>query len=206
MNVATIFVDQSEAQRKIRQYRALNKKQMTSEDRRLLNLYKAVSRGARVVNIKAAFQSAGLNEKGQPKLAIARADWRTVYFHPKYTIEVSDRSVWSSWNVPGVGAFTDTAEPNSQAYGKTICLPRGTFGGNLATRSIKSSVPHIPANIRPTINLSNFHILFEVQKWEEYPVDPFLLRRIDGYLFVVVAEWELTELEASLLGAMRTGN
>jgi len=66
-------------------------------------------------------------------------------------------------------------------------------------------VPHIPPPIRPQIHLRNFHILFEVEKWNEYPVDPYLLRRIEGHLFVVVAEWELTALEAALLGSM-TGN
>jgi len=65
--------------------------------------------------------------------------------------------------------------------------------------------PHIPPALRPKINLKNFHILFEVQSWEEYPVDPFLLRRIQGNLFLIIAEWELTPLEASLLEAMKKG-
>jgi hypothetical protein len=29
-----------------------------------------------VINIDAAFKETGLNERGQPKLAIARADWK----------------------------------------------------------------------------------------------------------------------------------
>jgi hypothetical protein len=69
---------------------------------------------------------------------------------------------------------------------------------------LKSAVPHIPANLRPKFKLNNYHILFEVQNWEEYPVDPFLLKRVVGNLFIVIAEWELTELEASLLGSMRS--
>ena len=67
---------------------------------------------------------------------------------------------------------------------------------------LRTHVPHVPPDVRPRFKLSNYHILFEVKAWEEYNVDPFLLRRIAGHLYVVEAEWELTELEASLLKAL----
>lgn len=73
-------------------------------------------------------------------------------------------------------------------------------------QSLTSPVPHIPPDCRPKFGLNNYHILFEVKEWKSYPVDPFLLRRISGMLFVVEAEWELTELEASLLESMQAGN
>lgn len=44
------------------------------------------------------------------------------------------------------------------------------------------------------------------RRTEEMPVDPFLLKHIMGDTYAVIAEWELTELEASLLGSMRSGN
>lgn len=69
--------------------------------------------------------------------------------------------------------------------------------------TLRSAVPHIPPSIRPEFALSNYHILFEVKEWAVYPVDPFLLRRISGMLFVVEAEWELTELEVMLLSSMQ---
>ena len=143
-----------------------------------------------------------MSETGQPKLAIARADWKTVYFHPKKTIENGDGWYRYNHNVTGAGCFNDSPRFIPNAYARTYSLPRGTFSENLSVRNIWSRVPHIPPRLRPTIHLRNFHILFEVEKWEEYPVDPYLLRRIEGYLFVVVAEWELTPLEASLLSSM----
>jgi hypothetical protein len=33
---------------------------------------------------------------------------------------------------------------------------------------------------------------FEVKDWQDYPVDPFLMRRISGMLFIIEAEWELS--------------
>jgi hypothetical protein len=43
-------------------------------------------------------------------------------------------------------------------------------------------------------------------EWEAYPVDPLLMRRISGMLFVIEAEWELYLLEALLLASMVQGN
>jgi hypothetical protein len=43
-------------------------------------------------------------------------------------------------------------------------------------------------------------------KWQAYPVDPFLMRRISGMLFIIQAEWELSQLEAELLASMMQGN
>lgn len=196
MNVSTILISQDEAQRKLEQYRSIVTKKRTKEDDKLQSLYAAVSKGARVINIANAFRETGLNEKHQPKLAIARADWPTVYCH-------RDGSRVT---------FGDTRRWNAQATTKNILLPYGTYNlpehraWPIPWRHLSSPVPHIPPQLRPKFRLHNYHILFEVESWEEYAVDPFLLRRIAGHLYVVEAEWELTQLEASLLGAMMQGN
>lgn len=201
MNVPIIKVERAEALSKLRDYKALNKSQKTREDERLQSLYQAVSKGARVINVANAFKITGLNENGEPKLALARADRKTVWFHPRAGFEdYRQRS-------EGGGGFAPTNNWKWTNTAQNYALPANTFDDKkLAHNRLKSRVPYIPPNVRPTIHLRNFHILFEVEKWEvEYPRDPYLLRRIEGHLFVVVGEWELTELEASLLGAM-TGN
>jgi hypothetical protein len=48
--------------------------------------------------------------------------------------------------------------------------------------------------------------LFEVKECKAYPVDPFLMRRISGMLFIIEVEWELSPLEAELLTSMIQGN
>jgi hypothetical protein len=191
MNVSTISVPRETAIQKINDIEALRPKQRTDEDDALLSVFKAVRKhNARVINIVDAFRQTGLNELGQPKLAIAQADWKDVHCSNKshyrgyYSTAFSSRSVW-------------------RYVAGDIFLPKGTLSIK-SSNGLKSAVPHIPANLRPKYSLSNYHILFEVQKWEEYPVDPFLLKRVVGNLFIVIAEWELTELEASLLGSMRT--
>jgi hypothetical protein len=191
MNVSTISVPRETAIQKINDIEGLKKSQRTDEDDALLSVFKAVRKhDARIINIVDAFRQTGLNEQGQPRLAIAQGDWTDVHCSNKshyrgyYSTAFSSRSVW-------------------RYVAGDIFLPKDALNIK-SSLGLKSAVPHIPTNIRPKFKLSNYHILFEVKNWEEYPVDPFLLKRVTGNLFIVLAEWELTELEASLLGSMRS--
>ncbi len=204
MNVSTLIISATEAKQKLDQYRSIVGKRRLKEDDKLEALYSAVSKGARVLNLTAAFKQTGLNERGEPKLAIARADWPTVYFHPRAVIGKG----FSSWTIlHGAGGFSPTARWNNLAITQNLALTKNTFEDRALTRgTLESPVPHIPPCLRPRFGLHNYHILFEVQEWKAYPLDPFLLRRISGMLFVVEAEWDLTSLEAELLASMRGGN
>lgn len=211
MNVNTLVVSADEALRKLEQYRAIRSRQRTSEDQQVEALYASISKGARVLNLPGAFRQTGLNERGEPRLAVARADWGVVQFHPRKG--PNQRDSWSTTD--GAGGFRRAgpgggwAQWNYQATAQNITLPGGTFDDRaLARAGLSSPVPHIPPQCRPSgrAGLSHYFILFEVQDWKRYPVDPFLLRRVSGHLYVVEAEWELTELEASLFSAMRGGN
>lgn len=195
MNVETLTISREKASAKLDQYRSIIGKKRLIEDDKLESVYKSISKGARVLNLVAAFRQTGLNELGQPKLAIARADWADVWFHP--------------WKSRGQGTFTPKRQKRDRAIAVNITLPRDTFDSAklMDSYNVSSSpVPHIPPSCRPRFGLSNYHILFEVEKWNVYPRDPFLLRRISGMLFVVEAEWDLTPLEAELLALMRGGN
>jgi hypothetical protein len=61
----------------------------------------------------------------------------------------------------------------------------------------------VPPTLRPAAKLENYFILFEVEQWEAYPRDPFLLKQVVGPIYMIIAEWELTELEAELLAAIQ---
>lgn len=193
MNISTIAVEQETAIQKIKDIEGLKKSQRTPEDDALLSVFKAVRKhDARVINIVDAFRQTGMNAVNQPKLAIAQADWPDVF-------------CWRSWE-GGRGqrvAFFNTTSSYKSA-GK-ILVPENVFP-YIIQKTLKSPVPHIPANIRPNFHLRNYHILFEVKNWQEYPVDPFLLKRVVGDLYIVLEEWDLTELEASILGSMRTAS
>lgn len=192
MNVNTILISKEQAQQKLDEYRSIVDKKRVAEDNKLQSLYAAVSKGARVLNLAAAFKQTGLNEFKQPKLAMARADWQMVHCY--------------RWSETGTGwGLRFTHRNTGRNYVSDVRVPMGMGYNEIFDSRIRSRVPHVPPSCRPKYSLSNYHILFEVEKWEEYPVDPFLLRRIEGMLFVVEAEWELTPLEASLLSAMTHG-
>lgn len=210
MNVNTLIVTPEVAEAKLERYQQLIASKRTREDEILLRLYKAVKDGARVLNLPAAFKQTGLNVLAQPKLAIARADWRDVRCVANPTSRNGTRGRYHYGE--GTVGFTGTREWNVWAFAKNIVLPNGIFtwptsGIGRGWYTLRSAVPHVPPECRPKRALSNYFILFEVEKWEaEYPVDPFLLERVAGHFYIVRSEWELTPLEADLLASMRAGN
>jgi len=193
MNVDTLVISQNEAIEKLEQYQRIALKKRTREDQKLLALYDQVAGGARVLNLTAAFRQTGLNDFKQPRLAISRADWPQVFCQ-----------AWSLPGLPGYGVkFSDVTGWRNHVRDITVAL--NVPYSCIFERTIVSPVPHIPPSARPRFGLHNYHILFEVKQWSVYPVDPFLMKRISGMLFAVLAEWELSPLEASLLESMREG-
>ena len=72
-------------------------------------------------------------------------------------------------------------------------------------------VPLVPADVRPSGQLRNYFILWEVEQWSDRrigakpDIDPYLLRHLAGDLYVVEAEWDLTELERAIMSGRREG-
>src|SRR3990170_4438197 len=80
MNVKQITVDQQTAQREYEAYREALK---TKKDAFLHDLkvaYGHMRHGRSVLDVWQAFADTGLDANGDPKIAIARADWREVRF------------------------------------------------------------------------------------------------------------------------------
>lgn len=68
-------------------------------------------------------------------------------------------------------------------------------------------VPETPLQFRPD-NPDDYLVLWDVKEWTRYeyhsaPADPLLLERIAHPVYVVVAQWDLTELEQKLLESFR---
>ncbi len=60
-------------------------------------------------------------------------------------------------------------------------------------------MPIIPVHLRPKRGLVNYHILWEAEWTKTYPADPYLLRRFGGDAWLVVAGWELTDVERAVM-------
>ena len=182
--VSTIVVPQDVAEQKIGEYKTLLNTQRRAEDTEMRRMYKAAMKGKPIIDVAAAWKATGLKD-GYPRLALARADWSNCFF---------DR--WSC-------EFRDQ-QRSMRAREHWIRVPKDVWDWHTAGKNIVgTAVPFMPPSVRPKRWLSTYHILFEVEKWNEYPVDPFLLKHITGWLFVVEGEWELTELERWLLAGLR---
>ena len=197
-----IEMAQEEAKEEYLKYREALKDRVDKQHKQyeeIKKVYHSLSKGHKVIDVFDAFKRTGVNKDGEPKLAICRADHKTVRFRKQDF---------------GSGVFYNLDEWIKEA----VNLPSGTFpkwehekdaNGNPKTESwtvlrerIKTGVPIIPAQFLPDSKLENFYILWEVKDWQESippKKDPFLLKRISTNLFSVLAEWDVTEVERAVL-------
>ena len=79
MNVAELTDDRAQARYKL-YLEACRHRPRNREDEQLKRAYRALSRGYRVIDLYASIEQGGRFETGYPKLAIARADGRSVRY------------------------------------------------------------------------------------------------------------------------------
>lgn len=164
-------------------------------------VYHALSKGHKVIDVFDAFKRTGVNKEGEPKLAMCRADYKTVNFEKRrfgsgvfYGLD--------SWIKEAVPLPSGTF-PNWETDTRIDPETKQTVSTNWIHREkIKTGVPIIPAEFLPESKLENYYILWEVKDWvETIPPkgDPYLLKRISSNLFSVLAEWDVTEIERAVL-------
>jgi hypothetical protein len=156
-------------------------------------VYSQLKSGRKVVDINKIFEASLVNEKYEPKLAIAKAMNKEIsmeYWENGTVLFSNGRGKW--------GRTTTDDIVISNIFPK---LPREQWDGQYSNRkNRKAPVPAIPASIRPKGSLEGYYILWEVEKWAKIPPkDPYLLRRITPNMFVVVAGWNLSELERAVM-------
>lgn len=171
----------------------------------LKDIYYQLSKGRQVIDVWESMKLGGKNEFDQPILAIARAHRKEVIFQKR---EGGAGAFWSDegWRW-GASQYPMVAVPENtfnpwRVDNVEMTRFNGTkyFQKKIIETSMVAPVPIIPAEYRPEAKLERYFILWEVEKWEkEPPRDPFLLRRLSSNLFVVLAAWDLTELERAVM-------
>ena len=186
MQVATIAMEQEKAREAYAQYKqAVRENRANAQDKAIMLGYRALTKGKTLVNIADAIRQGNLDELGRPRLAIGRADWEQAHFQG-----------YRSWNKPWLRFTNHRSLMSSREV--HIKIPWWESPMLPSDRTWRAPTPHIPPSIRPAGDLSKYWILWEAA-WDAVPVDPWLLQRIDGMLFVVLAAWDLTELERAVL-------
>ena len=157
----------------------------------LKKVYEAIADGKRVLDVYEVFEKTQTDEKGFPKLAIARADRKKIYLTRMGNFEYRYiKTDFRGWK---------------RTSGKLdFSLPRNTFTNlvKAGDKRYSTKVPLIPVKHFPKDDLSKYYILWEVEDWQEeeiLPTDPFLLKRLTKNLFVIIAEWDLTPLEKAVM-------
>jgi hypothetical protein len=186
----TIEMDRAKARELWRDYR---KHQHYSKpiDQDVMRTYQAIAQGKVVIRALDSIATAGLDEDGLPKLAIARADqaW-----------------CWCQGEQDGGALFTTHADAiwswgGNRFARHSVRFPAKSFPFAGRPRG-KALVPQVPLPLRPKRALQNYHVLFEAEWSMLPPVDPMLLRRVGrADLWVVCAAWDLTEVERMALAA-----
>lgn len=210
MNIEKIQMPKEKAKIEWKAYNDLIKKK---HDKYLEDMKKCMyqlSQGKELIDINKVMEKAGVTKNYEPKLAIARADWKQVFFTKKDSgrgfFSMSNKD-WYSKNDGDVDLPPETFVQWLRGK-KDINLKDGTVGQmddsaewTIPQSKIKTKVPIIPVGLMPEGDLSNYYILWEVDKWEELPKkdDPLLLKRITENLFVILSAWEVTELEQSII-------
>lgn len=163
----------------------------TPIDKEVMSAYQKLASGRMVIQAIASVASAGVGDDGLPKLALARADAK-----------------FCRLRMRGDGSATMTTAQRARSASRnrgssqTFDWPAGTFKGSSVWKDAESIVPQAPLHLRPKHALQNYFVLYEAEWRKAVPIDPFLLRRIGkADLWLVLAHWDLTSVEAAALSA-----
>lgn len=176
----------------------LTKTAIEREDEALKKAYAAIATGKRVFNMNTVLRDAGLFEgTHMPKIAIVRADAQTVQFRRAGGGDAC-RFVGSRRGYPHDIESKHTMFAQS-LFGEKVTWNWRRDRNIWQIEQYAALVPFIPPRFRPA-KLEDYFIMWE-PLWKKAPPtpDPFLLRPLGSGLFAVVAQWDMTPLEQSIL-------
>lgn len=200
MDVEAMEIPKEQAQEEYEAYKEALKTHKDQYISDMKALYGHMRHGRAVLDIYKAFEDAGVNEKNEPKLAICRADSKMCFC--------------TSYKEGRVTFLHDRGFPSADQWRRghwkvsksDVSLPNGTLKHeNWKDRwemNLQTLVPTIPARFLNVLrtSLQNYFVLWEVEEWKRVPPrDPMLLKRITPNMFVVLATWDLTELERAVI-------
>ena len=201
METQQINLNREEAHELFLKYKA-HQHYSTPVDLEIQRVYDAIAKGKVVIQAIASIAAAGLGQDGLPKLALARAatdDGRVI---EQCQVHMHDGG--------GARFWWSERYPRDELWRSYIDVPAGSFPPPVKTRgrwNYVSQVPLVPVHLRPKPRsgnpqggMANYHILYEAEWRKVPPKDPLLLRRMGrADLWVVVAAWDLTEIERTVL-------
>lgn len=160
----------------------------TESEMELLKVAKAFKRvSAPLLNLTVAIQAGGVREDGYPKLAIA-----------SYDMSVSQVRVHTVVHQDGSLEFNGRGSERWEMEFQSGTMPQVKGMKSWAyPLSASAVVPLVPPSLRQK-DYEDLVLLFEVADWDPEVraiVDPYLLKKVAGDIYAVVATWDITKLE-----------
>lgn len=203
MDVRQMRMDRDEARERLVAYRQALRRRADEEYEAVVAGLEAMTEGHALIDLGEVIRDGGTDARRRPRLAVARADRRTV----KWTQRRRD-----SW-----GEF-DARSPRATVPSDTLQL-RFDVGQNDTLDPLTwfvegwAIVPMVPPEGVAVIGggsyLRHHFVLWEVKEWADRAIqatpdrDPFLLARLGGDLYAVLHEWDLTEIERAVMAGRR---
>jgi hypothetical protein len=194
MTLATLKMDKAVAADKYSAFRKSRRRD--PETIAAMTAYQLLAEGRVLVDVGIAIREGGFDSQMRPRLALARADRKQVAFSWRSRSELATFNTAIDLRRPQM-----IEEVNmNRRHGQTIKYSDGrTWERDVTGYAL---VPMVPADISfGGYKPAECHILWEVEAWADKPilavppVDPYLLHRVGGDLFEVLAQWDLTEVE-----------
>ena len=168
------------------------------EDEILLGAYRALTRGERIIDVHKVVAAAGLDDQKLPRLALAPAHGKRCWINASQT-RITFRVQRNEYLCPKADKVEVSIRANEE-MGRYLIASWQWREEHKHPRvdAVNALVPAIPARFRPD-NLKDYYILWEAEWKPCAPTDPLLLKRINARFYTVVAQWDLSELEKSVL-------
>lgn len=194
MDTQNIVMPRSEARELYRTYRK-HLHYSRPIDRECMRAYQLLAQGRLVIKALESVVAAGLRLDGLPKLAICRADAVSCALRLDNDGSATMRDERVPPRYRRQGGQWDYIQSRS-----VFSFPEGSFRPEKSVWNAQALVPAPPLHLRPRRGFENYHILWEAEWTKVAPKDPYLLRRIGkADLWLVVAMWDLTEVERAAL-------
>jgi hypothetical protein len=193
VNLSTIEVPQAEAIRLFRDYRAAVRGRHSEEDAQLMRGFRELAAGRRLIDLPRVLREGGTVAHGRgvmPALAVCRAEASVCTGRLGW-----DGGAWFAGHAESV----DGPRIRSGVTADYVVLSPGTFERPGEATTAEAVVPIVPPALRPARGLAGYHVLWEAEWRRVAPRDPALLKHIGGDLWAVLAVWDLTELERTVL-------
>jgi len=204
MNIATIEMDKTEAHTLMMEYKDHIKANNSPEYRAIMKAYAALAKGESVIHLSQALASGGTIEKTINEWSHQRqAQANVIYTIPRLACIAADATV-SLLNIDNDGTVSYATHRWARAKADSVRTSYKIEDAKACYQKFGALVPLIPPKLLPKYALSNYHIIWEAE-WQEAnkvlpaPIDPILVKHLEGELYVVLAAWDLTAVERAVL-------